>query len=100
MPSATVTRMGNSAGVAIPALYRMDGCFAVGESIHVSRPRRGVIVLRSAASDDSSRLARLDEAESRISARSSRTLNWPDEVSAEDVIARARKDRVHGSVSL
>lgn len=100
MQLATVTKMGNSAGVAIPARYRSDGYFSVGESIRVSRPRRGVVVLRSDKKDCSDRLARLDAVESRIRARSADVPKWPDGSSADDLIAKARKDRAHGSISL
>ncbi len=99
MQSATVTKMGNSAGIAIPARYRMDGCFSVGKKVEISNPRKGVIVLRSSEHDKADRLSRLKVAESRIEARSSQVPEWPGSVSADSLIKNARKDRAHGSIS-
>ena len=99
MQSATVTKIGNSAGVAIPARYRKDGCFCVGQKVEVSNPQKGVIVLRSSSCEKADRLARLQAAESRIEARSARVPEWPKSASADALIKRARKDRAHGSIS-
>ena len=100
MQSATITKIGNSAGVAIPANLRADGCFSVGQRIQISRPRKGTIVLQSYKQDCNDALAQLDATEAKIQARCKHVNKWPKNTTAQDLINTARKDRAHGSISL
>ena len=99
MQSATVTKIGNSAGVAIPARLREDGCFSVGQRVQITRPRKGVIVLQTQPQDSENTLARLDAAEAKIQARCKRVKDWPENATAQDLIDKARRGRAHGSIS-
>lgn len=76
MNTATVTRVGNSRAVVIPASID-DDMFALGSKVEVKHVGHGVIVIRAQDDDRSRRLAALDDLEAF--AREQAEVPWPDD---------------------
>lgn len=76
MSLATVTRVGNSRAVVIPASID-DESFSLGTKVEVEHVGRGVIVIRVEDDDRSQHLAALDDLEDFSGTQPD--VPWPDD---------------------
>ena len=90
MATASLTKVGNSMAVLLPKALRQKAAIDDCCTVSVDSPRKGVVVITAIHDDTEDRLARLDNAEARIAARSKRH-PWPEGATADDLL-KASKD--------
>ncbi len=100
MPTATLTKVGNSMAVLLPKPLREQACLTQDTPLNISSPRKGVVVVTSIITDNDDRLARLEEAERRNIDRERRARQWPQGTTAEDLIAEGKEGRYRDFLAL
>ena len=95
--TTTLRKTGNSESVVIPKPLREQLGVHASDRVKLDSPRPGVVVIRFGS--DVRRREKLDEAEATLK-QLSEGKSWPDGCSAEELVAKARVERTHGSYSL
>lgn len=100
MTEATLSKVGNSMAVILPKALRNAACLGSDEPLRLESPRKGVIVITALCEEDEDRIARLEDAESRIKARKKKMRPWPDSASADDILKAGKDAHAHELASV
>lgn len=100
MVETTLSKVGNSMAVLLPKALRSEAGIGPEDKLHITTPRKGVVVITAVAEDVNERLARLKSAQARIDGRAASFEPWPEGKTADDIIKEGRSARAEKLLSL